>query len=415
MEKVVKLLPHQLQLLQSSCKTAGIVGGRGSGKSVILAILAMKEIIAGSKVLIFGANYKTLSLTLFKEIIEQFRNIGLEPRVNRGEMSIKYGDGELYGLTYENVDAARGFTKVHLLLLDELCLAPADLLETVAPALRGCETPSIIRFATSPRKGTVWNKWFEDEDIELIRATMMDNKFLKKEDIELQKKTIKDANAYRQEILGEILDDTVDFCIISPNDYPLNKQIPKGEKTLGIDLSGYGADENIFVVSDESSIVEIVRIQIADTFKQYNIAKELIQKHNIKLVNLDASGGFGWGLTDMLKKDNINVTTINFGQAAKEKEKYANIRAEMYMNAVQKIRDGFYVDNEELKQELAYTSYKITNSGKTMLEPKSTVKELLGHSPDIADAFVLSLYKPDTIIYNSPNESLNIALKFASV
>ena len=416
-EIICHFLPYQIKAKDSQKQISGIVGGRGSGKTIFLSAMALFEIIQGGKVLLFAQTHKSLILNLFQEIVNRFRECELSPIVNYGEKSIKFGNGKLYGFSYENIDACRGLSEVSMLMLDELALAPPNLFETVNPCLRGSGRRKRILFATTPRKGTIWNKWFQEdlEDKDIFTATMYDNTELTEEDIELQKKTIKDANAYRQEILGEILDDTVDFCIISPADYPINKQMPKGEKTLGIDLSGYGADENIFVVSDESSIIEIVRIQIADTFKQYNIAKELIQKHNIKLVNLDASGGFGWGLTDLLKKDNINVTAINFGQAAKEKDKYANIRTEMYINAAQKIRDGFYVDNEELKQELAYTAYKITKTGKTILEPKATVKELLGHSPDLSDAFVLSLYKPDDIIYSSPMESLNIAMKFVGI
>ena len=61
-------------------------------------------------------------------------------------------------------------------------------------------------------------------------------------------------------------------------------------------------------------------------------------------------------------------------------------------------------------------SYKIGNNGKTQLESKAIVKELLGHSPDTADAFVLSTYEKDEKpIYSSPTESLNIAMKFVGI
>lgn len=86
----IKLLPHQLKCLTSKKRIAGIVGGRGSGKSVLLAVLAVVEILNGGKVIIFGDNYKTLSLTLFHEIVEQFRKIGIEPYVNKSEMSIRF-------------------------------------------------------------------------------------------------------------------------------------------------------------------------------------------------------------------------------------------------------------------------------------------------------------------------------------
>lgn len=414
------LLPYQTQAKDSKKQIAGIVGGRGCGKSIFLSAMALLEIIQGGKVLLLAQNYKSLRINLFTEVINRFRECGFEPEVNYGEMSIKFGSGALYGFSYEHVDSVRGLSEISMLMLDELGLAPANLFETANPCLRGAKRRTRILFATTPKKGSIWNKWFVDDtvDKDVFTATMFDNTELTEEEIELQKQTIKDPSAYRQEILGEILDDDIEFCIISHTDYPTIKKPSYGIRKLGIDLAGFGADNNVFVVSDESSIIEKVKIQNADIFQQQNIARELIQKHNVKVVNLDASGGFGLGLYDLLKTDSsIIVNPINFGQSAIDKDKYSNCRSEMYMKAMQKIRDGFYIDDDELKEELSYMSYKIGNNGKTQLESKSIVKELLGHSPDTADAFVLSLYdlSNEEPIYSSPTESLNIALRFASI
>lgn len=289
-----------------------------------------------------------------------------------------------------------------------------NLLETVSPCLRGCKKPSRIRFATTPRKGTVWNRWFtiDLEDKEIINCTMNDNKFLSVDDIELQRKAIKDENAYKQEILGEILDDDIDFCIIKKSDYPIFRKQPFGLRRLGIDCSGSGGDFNVFVVSDDNGIIEIVREQIADTYKLYNIAKELITKHNVMMVNIDCTGGFGNGLADMLEHNGYKVGRINFGQKAND-EIYVNARAEMYFNLAEKIRNGFFIDDEKIKEELSYTTYQINGSGKTMLVPKTQIKELIGRSPDTSDALALSLYNVGVIL--SPTDSLNIALKFSSI
>lgn len=414
------LLPYQTKAKDSTKQIAGIVGGRGCGKTIFLSAMALLEIIQGGKVLLFAQTHKSLKLNLFAEIINRFRECGFEPEVNYSDKIIKFGSGALFGFSYENIDSVRGLSEISMLMLDELGLAPANLFETANPCLRGAKRRTRILFATTPKKGSIWNKWFRDDtvDKDIFTATMFDNTELTEKEIELQKQTIKDPSAYRQEILGEILDDDIEFCIISKTEYPTIKKPPFGTRKLGIDLAGFGADNNVFIVSDESSIIEKVKIQTADIFQQQNIARELIQKHNVKVVNLDASGGFGLGLYDLLKTDSsIIVNPINFGQSAIDKDKYANCRAEMYMKAMQKIRDGFYIDDDELKEELSYMSYKIGNNGKTQLESKSIVKELLGHSPDTSDAFVLSLYdlSNEEPIYKSPTESLNIALRFASI
>ena len=421
-EIVCHLLPHQSRAKDSKKQISGIVGGRGCGKSIFLSAMALLEIIQGGRLVLLAQNYKSLRLNLFTEVVKRFRECGLEPIVNYGEMSIAFGEGVLYGFSYENVDSVRGLSEISMLMLDELALAPANLFETATPCLRGAKRKTRILYATSPKKGSIWNKWFKDTtvDKDMFTATMLDNTELSQEEIELQKKTIKDMNAYRQEILGEILDDDVEFCIIAKADYPKVRRFTELDKRickLGIDLSGFGADDNVFIVTDQDEILEKIKIKVADTFELYNTAKELISRYRIRDVSLDCTGGFGNGLYDMLKQDkSITVNPINFGSSAIENTKYANKRAEMYMTAMDKIRNGFYIEDDDIKNELSYMSYKINGSGKTQLESKSLVKELLGHSPDSADALVLSMYDTEEKpIYQSPNESLNIALKFVSI
>lgn len=127
---------------------------------------------------------------------------------------------------------------------------------------------------------------------------------------------------------------------------------------------------------------------------------------------LTAHGGFGNGVADMLEHNNFSVGRINFGQKPL-KDTYVNARAEMYFQLVEKIKGGFYVDNETIREELSYTTYLINGSGKTLLTPKNDIKELIGRSPDTSDALALSIYENEEFI--SPAQSLNIAMKFISV
>jgi hypothetical protein len=301
-----------------------------------------------------------------------------------------------------------------MLILDEFAVAPINILETASPCLRGSVRPKRIIFGTTPRKGSIWNKWFRDTtvDKDVFTATMYDNTELDEEDYKIQEKAIKDENAFKQEILGTILDDDVEFGIIKQIDYPTIKKQPFGIHTMGIDCAGSGGDYNVFVVADNSSILEIVREQVADTYKLYNIANNLIQKYDVRRVNVDATGGFGNGIVDMLhhNKSGLIVNPINFGQKPKE-DVYVNARAEMYFNLANKIREGFYIEDDKVKEELQYTTYQINGSGKTLLVPKDNIRELIGRSPDTSDALALALYDMGTM---SPQESLDIAFNFSS-
>lgn len=412
------LLPHQLAAKDSKKQISGIVGGRGCGKSIFLSAMALLEMIQGGKIILFAQDYKALILTIFKEIKDRFFECGLNVDVNYQMKSIKFGTGELYGFSYENIESVRGLSECSMLILDELALAPPNLFETVTPCLRGAKRPTRILFATTPKKGSIWNKWFKDNNVEkdIFTGNMLDipDDIITPEEKELQKKAIKDQAAYQQEMLGIILDDDVEFGIIKQNDYPLMKKQAYGIRKLGIDCAGSGGDYNVFVVTDDTSILEIVSEQIADTYKLYNIANELIKKYDIRRVNIDTTGGFGNGLLDMLKhnKSGLLVNGVNFAQKPTN-EIYVNARAEMYFNLADKIRAGFFIDNEKIREALQYTTYQINGSGKTLLCPKGNIKELIGHSPDEADALALSLY--DLLGDMTPQESLNIAMEFLSI
>lgn len=413
------LLPHQRAAQLSKKKIAGIVGGRGCGKSIFLSAMALAEIVQGGKVLLFAQNFNSLSLTLFKEIQDRFYECGLTPYVNNGRMSIKYGNGELYGFSYENIDAARGLSECSMAIFDELALAPNNLFETVTPCLRGAKRPTRILFATTPKKGSIWNKWFRDNSVDkdIFSATMFDipDDIITPEEKELQRNSIKDDTAFQQEMLGVILDDDVEFGIIRQSDYPLLKKQPFGIRKMGIDCAGSGGDKNVFVIADDTCILEKVSEQIADTYKMYNIASELIRKWDVRRVNIDTTGGFGNGILDMLthNKPGLLVNGINFAQKAIS-ETYVNARAEMYFDLVKKIREGFYIDDDIIMEEMQYMTYQINGSGKTLLCPKSTVKSHIGRSPDTSDALALSLYDCDSEKI-SPQESLNIAMDFVCI
>ena len=83
---------------------------------------------------------------------------------------------------------------------------------------------------------------------------------------------------------------------------------------------------------------------------------------------------------------------INFAQSAYEKERYANARSELYVELANAIKTGLYIDDDEIKTQLAFTTIFVNNSGKFQLCKKDDIKELIGHSPDKADSLGLAVY-----------------------
>ena len=310
-----------------------------------------------------------------------------------------------------------GFTDISSAIIDEAAYTPEELYNYITDRMRGENIKQgKVRLISSP-SSQIKYKWFRDlckkYPDKVIHATTFDNPFTSDEYKKAQvEKYGKDTPLYKQQLLGEFLDDSYINQIISYTDFPTKKLDSVKEFTFGIDCAGYGVDYNVIVVSDRTGTVEIRKIQQANTFEFANIIKELYEKYKPKRINLDAGGGYSNGLYDVISLTcHCEINQVNFGGKPKS-DQYANIRAEMYITGAKKMKEGFYVQDESAREELITTQYFINNSGKSAIVPKEEIKKILGRSPDTADAIVLSIYNPKEENEITPQESLGIALSF---
>jgi hypothetical protein len=162
---------------------------------------------------------------------------------------------------------------------------------------------------------------------------------------------------------------------------------------MGIDMARYGNDSTVIVVRDSYRILEKVPLFHADTYKVASEVEKLIRKYPNVKVFIDGTGGFSSGVEDYLKLG-YHINSVNFGSKAKD-EYNLNARADMYTNLVKAIDGGFFIEDQEIMDELFATSYIITAQGKKAIVPKEDIKEILGHSPDATDALALTFYDTD--------------------
>lgn len=373
-----------------------MVCGRASGKSYAASLLIVKYFLQGKRVIALAQSYKSLSEVLFAEIEKRLEEMGLDIRINRANMKAEYNGGVIYGASYENLESIRGLSNISLAVCDEAALSPNKLFTILSPCLRGPGIEGKIRLLSTPRRGSWLNLYCKEHPnlIEIIHATTRDNKFITEEQIKLMTDTIVNSDLIQQEIEGVMLDLDSDSSIIQLKDYPTVKTNYNGKKDtyMGIDLAGLGNDSNVITVVNQYEILEQVSIQRANTFELANTAELLYKKYDVKLVNIDITGSTSCGVYDMLLAKNYNVNGINFGSAAENKDRFANIRAEMYVELANAIKAGLYVSDDEIKTQLAFTTIFVNNSGKFQLCKKEEIKELIGHSPDKADSFALACY-----------------------
>lgn len=225
-------------------------------------------------------------------------------------------------------------------------------------------------------------------------------------------------------------------------------------KAIGIDPAE-GGDKTTACVIDEFGVIELVSISTPDTADVQDLAVRLFHQYNVPQgkVFFDAGGG-GKQHVDSLKRQGYNFSAIPFGEGVifnpqrakrlyddkvdlkEDKGAYVNRRAMMYgeasilLDPVKKISPdvdeydeqgnfvrkatvsvrgiqmfGIPMDGPqygELIRQLAAMPKRYVE-GRLYLPPKSrksektnngekTLSELLGRSPDEADAFVLAVY-----------------------
>jgi len=94
----------------------------------------------------------------------------------------------------------------------------------------------------------------------------------------------------------------------------------------------------------------------------------------------------------------LQIYDIDFRRESANRERFYNLRAEVYWNAREMIKSEQcrIKDDDQLIGQLTSTKYKLVGGGKLgtriQIESKDDIKKRLGFSPDKADAFVMGLY-----------------------
>jgi hypothetical protein len=201
---------------------------------------------------------------------------------------------------------------------------------------------------------------------------------------------------------------------------------------MGVD-SGEGRDKSCWTILDSLGIIHQHAIKTPDTTEVFDVTVELMKKYKVppSRVCMDRGGG-GKEHADYLRRAGFKVRTVDFGEsptppktpftptekkeAREDRTIYKNRRAEMYDMARQIIAPTFMEnlhygfpgpfsipeDMADLLKELKPLPLLYDKEGQLYLPPKRrkansnskepTIDEIVGHSPDLADSFVLGVY-----------------------
>jgi len=104
--------------------------------------------------------------------------------------------------------------------------------------------------------------------------------------------------------------------------------------------------------------------------------------------------GVGAGALSILHEEGYPSQGYRWGSAAKDKERFANLKAEQFWTLREAMGKGEIAIaplgeyEDELMEDFASTYYEETVSGKIKIEEKKVTKSRLGRSPDLGDAAV---------------------------
>lgn len=181
--------------------------------------------------------------------------------------------------------------------------------------------------------------------------------------------------------------------VIRPEAYEWNA------KRLGVDVARFGDDKT--VIGPRQGLFARKPIQMRKQ-NTADIATRVAQARMTwssmpggdALIIIDDTGHWAHGTLDQLVISGHAVHPVVFNAPAIS-TRYKNRRTEMYIEFAKWVRRGGrlpYVP--ELIPELTATTYTFSN-GVFVLEDKDLVKEKIGRSPDIADAYALTFAVPD--------------------
>ena len=180
---------------------------------------------------------------------------------------------------------------------------------------------------------------------------------------------------------------------------------------MGVDIAAGGADHTVLAPRYDGYFPELVEVPGRNTPTGSDAAALVIQhRRDGADVIVDMQGGYGAACFERLKDNGITPFSFKgaekaMGRSRDGKLKFTNKRTEAYW----RVREALDPDqpggspialprDAKLAGQLAAVHYEVGANG-IQAEPKESVVKRLGHSPDRADAVIMSWYRGITGAY----------------
>lgn len=166
-------------------------------------------------------------------------------------------------------------------------------------------------------------------------------------------------------------------------------------KVMGVDVARFGGDRSAICCRHGLAVMPVQTYKGLDTMTFAGVVIKAMNKFNPDAVFID-SGAMGAGVIDRIRQLGYHCIDVAFGGKATDDSRYVNKRTEMYFKLTEFIKkdSGAIPKDAVLQEELANVYYGFDNRGRLKLRSKEEIKEVLGRSPDMADALALTFAQP---------------------
>ncbi len=395
--------------------------GHGTGKTFTAACAALWFLYAfhPAKVVTTAPTQALVRNVLWNEIRRLHAGARLPVGGRALEEAIKLGpDAFALGLSTDEAERFQGFHAEHLLVIldeapgvrPEVWEAAETLLTTRGSRLLAIGNPTrpsgpfYAAFAPGSAWRTVRISCWDSPNLDGDAARWP--ALVTRDWIETHRRAWGETSPlYRARVLGEFPDDGAGALFPrAAVEAAVGRPAPDGPADpatlrLGVDVARTGEDATAFCLRDARGVRLRETARTRSTMETAGRVRQLVREHDLVPghVFMDDTG-LGAGVTDGLVEDGLAVTPVVLGAAPRDRDHFANVRAECYWALREAIGDparGFALAGDaDLARELGALRYELTGAGAIRIEPKDAIRARLGGSPDRADALALTFAAP---------------------
>lgn len=409
-------MPYQAEFLEAIARgerKISVRSGHGTGKSSCASWAMLHYLLTRypCKVIVTAPTSSQLFDALFAELKrwinempEQLQQL-LTVKSDRVELTAAPAEAFISART-SRAETPEALAGVHsenvLLVVDEASAVPEPVFEAAAGSMSGHNATTVLLsnptrtsgtfFETQTRLSHLWwtRRW------SCIESPLVSDAFVQ----EMKDRYGEESSAYRVRVQGDF--PAADDDVLIPYhliEEAVNRDIKLdngGRVIWGLDPARFGSDRTALCKRTGNVVTDLTHWRQLDTMATVGRVKheyDSLPTHLRPLEILVDVIGVGAGVVDRLRELGLPVRGINVSESPSMKQNYSNLRAELWAATKSwfEARSCKIPQNDALIAELSSVRYAFTSSGKLQIEAKEAMKRRGMHSPDLADALVLTM------------------------